>query len=67
MPTKKQVKTKAPRGEVKQLKVKGGEIHQQCEASEVPLTTNQGLAISDNQNSVRAGERGPTLLAIRRR
>jgi catalase len=26
------------------------------------LTTNQGLAISDNQNSLRAGERGPTLL-----
>lgn len=26
------------------------------------LTTNQGLLISDNQNSLRAGERGPTLL-----
>ena len=26
------------------------------------LTTNQGLKISDNQNSLRAGERGPTLL-----
>ena len=26
------------------------------------LTTNQGLAISDNQNSLRAGARGPTLL-----
>jgi catalase len=26
------------------------------------LTTNQGLRISDNQNSLRAGERGPTLL-----
>ncbi|QDQ25567.1 catalase [Chitinimonas arctica] len=31
------------------------------EAGEV-LTTNQGLAISDNQNSLRAGARGPTLL-----
>lgn len=26
------------------------------------LTTNQGLRISDNQNSLRGGERGPTLL-----
>lgn len=26
------------------------------------LTTNQGLKISDNQNSLKAGERGPTLL-----
>ena len=26
------------------------------------LTTNQGLPISDNQNSLRAGSRGPTLL-----
>jgi catalase len=26
------------------------------------LTTNQGLAIADDQNSLRAGERGPTLL-----
>jgi catalase len=26
------------------------------------LTTNQGLRISDNQNSLRTGERGPTLL-----
>ena len=26
------------------------------------LTTNQGLLISDNQNSLRAGVRGPTLL-----
>ena len=27
-----------------------------------PLTTNQGLKINDNQNSLKAGERGPTLL-----
>jgi len=41
---------------------KGGETHQQAAPNQVPLTTNQGLAISDNQNSLRAGERGPTLL-----
>ncbi len=27
-----------------------------------PLTTNQGLKISDDQNSLKAGERGPSLL-----
>src|ERR1700712_3455967 len=27
-----------------------------------PLTTNQGLKINDNQNSLKAGERGPSLL-----
>ena len=32
------------------------------DASEQPLTTNQGLKINDNQNSLKAGTRGPTLL-----
>ena len=32
------------------------------DASNQPLTTNQGVKISDNQNSLKAGERGPTLL-----
>ena len=26
------------------------------------LTTNQGVRINDNQNSLKAGDRGPTLL-----
>ncbi|MEO5657534.1 MAG: catalase, partial [Nitrospiria bacterium] len=30
--------------------------------AETQLTTNQGLRINDNQNSLKAGERGPTLL-----
>lgn len=30
--------------------------------AEAFLTTNQGLKINDNQNSLKAGERGPTLL-----
>ncbi|MDL2357979.1 MAG: catalase [Pseudomonadota bacterium] len=38
----------------------GGEWHQQAQDS--ALTTNQGLPISDNQNSLRASARGPTLL-----
>src|SRR5450755_2607305 len=44
------------------LKTKGGETHQQATADGVLLTTNQGLPISDNQNSLKAGPRGPTLL-----
>jgi catalase len=41
---------------------KGGETHQQATGDGVVLTTNQGTGISDNQNSLRAGGRGPTLL-----
>jgi catalase len=32
------------------------------DATNEDLTTNQGVPIADNQNSLRAGERGPTLL-----
>jgi catalase len=41
---------------------KGGETHQAPLPGGPPLTTNQGTAVSDNQNSLRAGTRGPTLL-----
>lgn len=40
----------------------GGETHQTATAPDNRLTTNQGTVISDNQNSLRAGTRGPTLL-----
>jgi catalase len=40
----------------------GGEVHQQAESIETQLTTNQGVPISDNQNSLKAGPRGPVLL-----
>jgi len=41
----------------------GGELHQRAGGSHPPLTTNQGVPIADNQNSLRpAGARGPTLL-----
>ena len=40
----------------------GGELHQSVNDDHPPLTTNQGLAVSDNQNSLRASPRGPTLL-----
>jgi catalase len=38
----------------------GGEFHQK--SSGQLLTDNHGHVVSDNQNSLRAGERGPTLL-----
>ena len=41
---------------------RGGETHQTAPGREAVLTTNQGASISDNQNSLRAGVRGPTLL-----
>ena len=40
----------------------GGETRQTTSSPNQTLTTNQGLPISDNQNSLRAGTRGPTLL-----
>lgn len=40
----------------------GDELHQQAGGSHPPIATNQGVSISDNQNSLRATPRGPTLL-----
>ena len=42
----------------------GGELHQTAETDNAAafLTDNFGHRIADNQNSLRAGERGPTLL-----
>jgi catalase len=39
----------------------GGELHQAPARGQV-MTTAQGVPMSDDQNSLRAGERGPTLL-----
>jgi catalase len=40
----------------------GGELHQLAGGAHPPLTTNQGVALSDNQNSLKANPRGPALL-----
>ena len=40
----------------------GGETHQTASAPDVRLTTNHGTPVSDNQNSLKAGPRGPSLL-----
>ena len=40
----------------------GGETHQQADADHPVLTTNHGMPVSDNQNQLKAGPRGPVLL-----
>jgi catalase len=40
----------------------GGELHQIASGKEAVLTTAQGGPISDDQNSLKVGPRGPTLL-----
>ncbi len=40
----------------------GGETHQQAGGDVPVLTTNHGVPVSDNQNSLKSGARGPTLL-----
>lgn len=41
---------------------KGGETHQVARAGKPAITTDEGVPIADNQNSLRVGDRGPTLL-----
>ncbi|MBS0234811.1 MAG: catalase [Proteobacteria bacterium] len=48
-------KTKVARG-------KGDELHQLAGGNIAPLTTQQGIPVSDDQNSLKAGPRGPVLL-----
>ena len=40
----------------------GGETHQTASGSSERLTTNHGVPLGDNQNSLKGGERGPSLL-----
>jgi catalase len=40
----------------------GGELHQTASGDQTRLTTNMGHVIADDQNSLKAGPRGPTLL-----
>jgi catalase len=42
--------------------VDGGLARVRVNSVDQPLTTNQGVQVSDNQNSLKAGLRGPTLL-----
>ena len=49
-------------GEVKVTRGEGGELHQTAEGKTPILTTAQGIPVADDQNSLRVGQRGPTLL-----
>jgi catalase len=40
----------------------GGELHQIASEGQPRMTTNHGMPISDDQNSLKAGQRGPVLL-----
>lgn len=40
----------------------GGELHQHANATHPTMTTQQGAPVADDQNSLRAGARGPGLL-----
>jgi catalase len=40
----------------------GGEVHQTAGGNTPVLTTQQGIPVSDDQNSLRIGARGPTAL-----
>jgi catalase len=54
---------KTPKGTFARAKTgNGGETHQNAGGPDQWLTTNQGTPISDNQNSLKSGERGPSLL-----
>ncbi len=52
----------APPAAAKTSEAKPAETHQTATKAEGTLTTNHGLPISDNQNQLKAGERGPVLL-----
>lgn len=47
---------------MKKTKGTGGETHQTASGSVAPLTTQQGVPVADDQNSLKVGARGPTTL-----
>jgi len=53
---------RAPSPSTDQHRGEGDELHQLAGGSHPALTTNQGIPVADNQNSLREGPRGPTLL-----
>ena len=49
-------------GDQKVMRGQGGETHQIAGGDVPPLTTQQGVPIADDQNSLKIGVRGPTAL-----
>jgi hypothetical protein len=42
----------------------GGATHHTAGATQGPVTANQGVVVADNQNTLKSGERGPSLLEV---
>jgi catalase len=57
-----QTLSKAKMADAEVLRGAGGETHQTAGRGTDVLTTQQGAPVADDQNSLRAGPRGPTLL-----
>jgi catalase len=49
-------------GDQEVMRGSGGETHQTAGADRPRLTTQQGVVVSDDQNTLRAGQRGPSLI-----
>ena len=49
-------------GDEKVMRGPGGETHQIAEGAVPVMTTSQGIPVYDDQNSLKVGARGPTLL-----
>jgi catalase len=58
--TRSKSKTDKPKNQ--NTRGNAGELHQMAGGKHPPLTSNQGIPVADNQNSLRAFPRGPTLL-----
>ncbi|MEO9078020.1 MAG: catalase [Rhodanobacter sp.] len=52
----------APSSAATETRGNADELHQLAGGKHPPLTTNQGVPLSDDQNSLRSSPRGPTLL-----
>ena len=63
MPTKNRPAAQpATPGDATTTATPGAETHQQAAPGQARLTSNQGVVLADNQNALRAGARGATLL-----
>src|SRR6187455_491772 len=51
-----------PSIEGREIRGAGGETHQTADGDHETLTTQQGIPVADDQNTLRQGPRGPALL-----
>jgi catalase len=60
--TSEDARVSVPIGDVDVERPSGGETHQTATDARPSLTTQQGVVVADDQNTLRAGARGPALL-----